>query len=63
MLNNPAFRQQYIIIYGTITIIKDILLSVAILVFIYVNNHKNRLNDPIEIDLGTFNPLQNKPNL
>jgi hypothetical protein len=63
MLTNPAFREQYIIIYGTITIIKDILLSVAILVHVHVNNDKNRLNDPIEIDLGTFNPLQNKPNL
>ena len=63
MLTNPAFREQYIIIYGTITMIKDILLTVAILVHVYVNNHKNRLNDPIDIDLGTFSPLQNKPNL
>ena len=63
MFNNPAFRVQYTIIYSTITIIKDILLSVSILVHVYVNNHKNRFNDPIEIDLGTFNPLQNKPNL
>jgi hypothetical protein len=38
-----------------------VLLSVAVLVNVYVNNHQNRLNDPIEIDLGTFNPLQKKP--
>jgi hypothetical protein len=64
MLANPSFRNQYIIIYGTITIIKDLLLTVAILVHVYLNGNKNRLNDPIEIDLGTFNPLQkNKPNL
>lgn len=63
LLNNPSFRAQYIIIYGTITITKDILLTVAILVHVYFSRNKNRLNDPIEIDLGTFNPLQNKPNL
>ena len=63
MFNNPAFKVQYTIIYSTITIIKDILLTVAILVHVYVNNQHNRLNHPIEIDLGTFNPLQNKPNL
>ena len=60
MINNPAFREEYTIIYGTVTIIKDILLTVAVLVNAYITNHQNRLNDPIDIDLGTFNPLQNK---
>ena len=64
MYNNPAFRVQFTIIYNTITILKDILLTVAVLICVYVNNKKNSLDgDPIEIDLGAFNPLQNKPNL
>ncbi len=58
MFSNPAFKAQYTIIYSSITIIKDVLVSVAILVNVYVNNNQNRLNNPIDIDLGTFNPLQ-----
>jgi len=63
MYNNPAFRQQFTIIYNTLTIIRDILLTVAVLVKVYVITNAKNLNDPIDIDLGTFNPLQNKPNL
>ena len=60
---NPSFKTEYTIIYGTITIIKDLLLTVSIFVNVYITNQKNHLDDPIDIDLGTFNPLQNKPNL
>jgi len=62
MYNNPSFRVQFTIIYNTLTIIKDILLTVAVLVNVYIKNSQNHLNNPIDIDLGTFNPLQNKPN-
>ena len=63
MYNNPSFRVQFTIIYNTLTIFRDILLTVAVLVKVYITTNTKNLNDPIEIDLGTFNPLQNKPNL
>jgi hypothetical protein len=63
MYNNPAFKVQFTIIYNSITILKDILLTVAVLICANTISNKNSLNDPINIDLGAFNPLQNKPNL
>lgn len=62
MLTNPSFRQQYIIIYGVVTIIKNIFLCVAIAVNAYLVNHEIKSELPVDIDLGTFNPLTNQHN-
>jgi hypothetical protein len=61
-LTDPNFRTQYIIIYGIVTIIKDVLLSVAILVNAYINNDDKRLEKVIDVDLGAFYPLQKNTN-
>ena len=62
MFKNPNFRAEYTAIYGTVTIIKNLFLCAAVIV-----NHaetKNGLNipKPIDVDLGTFNPLPNQNN-
>jgi hypothetical protein len=61
-LNDPNFRNQYIIIYGSVTIIKDILLTVAIIVNAYINDGKIRFDKNIDVDLGAFYPLQKNTN-
>gem|GEM_PF-930514 len=61
MLKNPEFRNQYVIIYGTVTIIKDILLTVAVVVHAFIGYLRNGFSDrpPIKIDLDTFYPTTN----
>lgn len=62
MLKNPEFRTQYVIIYGTVTITKDILLTVAVLVhaFIgFIGSENNTKRKPIKIELDTFYPTPN----
>lgn len=61
-LNDPGFREQYVVIYGSVTIIKDVLLSVAIVIRAYLNEGENRLGKSIDIDLGSFYPLNKNTN-
>ncbi len=61
-LNDPGFREQYVVIYGSVTIIKDVLLSVAIVIRAYLNEGENRLGKNIDIDLGSFYPLNKNTN-
>ena len=62
MYKNPNFKTEFTIIYGTITIIKNIFLCIAILVNANSIQQQKNNNDPIDVDLGSFNPLTNKPN-
>lgn len=62
MLKNPEFRTQYVIIYGTVTITKDILLAVAVLVHAYIGHLRNENREgskPIKINLDSFYPTPN----
>lgn len=62
MYKNPNFKTEFTIIYGTITIIKNIFLCIAIFVNANSIQQQNKNNRPIDVDLGSFNPLTNKPN-
>lgn len=62
MLKNPEFRNQYVIIYGTVTITKDILLTVAVIVHAYIGysrNDNSGLNEPMKINLDSYYPTPN----
>lgn len=62
MLKNPEFRNQYVIIYGTVTIIKDILLTVAVIVHAYIGHVRSDLKSkrkPIKINLDSYYPTTN----
>lgn len=63
VLNDPEFRKQYQIIYGSVAIIKNILLSIG--VFVYKNISTFDRNSAIHpnVDLENFNPLSNNSNL
>ena len=63
MFSNPEFRFQYTIIYGTVTIIKNIFICTGIIVNTNSSNNQNSNNKTIDIDLGTFNPLSQHTNL
>ena len=56
--NNEEFRRQYVIIYATVTIVKNILLCISIL--IKENQSTISPHHPIEIDLDPFHPIRNK---
>lgn len=63
MFKDPNFRIQYTTIYSTVTIIKNIFLCTAIGVNAYlVKEEEKKSGLPIDIDLGTFNPLANNTN-
>lgn len=58
--NDETFRKQYIIIYTTVTVIKNILLSISII--IKENNEPvSAPHLPLDIDLDNFHPIKNKP--
>ena len=63
MSKDPAFRDQYHLIYGCFTIIKNALLCIGILVNKNLKVVVERNASAPDLDLGTFNPLPNKPNL
>lgn len=63
MSKDPAFRDQYHLIYGCFTIIKNALLCIGILVNKNLKVVVERNTTDPDLDLGTFNPLPNKPNL
>ena len=56
--NDEVFKRQYTIIYTTVTVIKNLLLCLSIL----IKEKKESLpsNRPIDIDLDSFNPIENK---
>lgn len=56
--NDEFFRKQYTIIYTTVTVIKNLLLCISILIN---EKHENTTNNSfIDIDLDSFQPLKNK---
>ncbi len=57
MIDVPGFRDQYKIIYGSVTIIKNILLCFGI--FVNKSNEGPQNNEVIQpnVDLETFNPF------
>ena len=61
MFKNMNFKMEYTIIYGTVTIFKNIFLCSAIWVNANREDEKDN-NTPIDVDLGTFNPLPNQNN-
>jgi hypothetical protein len=55
---DPNFKRQYTIIYTTVTVIKNLLLCISILI---KETPKNESDDPIfDVDLDSFNPSKNK---
>ena len=63
MFKNPDFKIQYTAIYGTVTIIKNILLCAALFFNSKIVDQNDKANKTIDIDLGTFNPLSQHTNL
>ena len=63
MVKDPAFKNTYHLIYGSFTIIKNLLLCTGIIInSYYLTNEQQKKKLPTDIDLGSFNPLTNKPN-
>lgn len=60
MINDPVFRKQYQVIYGSVTIIKNILLIIGI--WVHHNNDADIQIAQIQpnVDLETFNPFTYK---
>jgi len=57
--NDEIFQRQFTIIYTTVTIIKNLLLSVSI--FIKEKDESQSPDNFFDIDLDSFNPIKNKP--
>lgn len=56
--DDDIFRRQYTIIYTTVTVIKNLLLCISIM--IKESKETEPLHHPIDIDLDSFNPIKNK---
>ena len=56
--NDDVFKRQYTIIYTTVTVLKNILLCISIL--IKENKETSSLHAPFDIDLDSFHPIKNK---
>lgn len=56
--NDDLFKRQYTIIYTTVTVLKNILLCISIL--IKENKETISLHAPIDIDLDSFHPIKNQ---
>lgn len=56
--DDDTFKSQYTIIYTTVTVIKNVLLCISIM--IKENKPVETLHHPLDIDLDTFNPIKNK---
>ena len=63
VLNDPEFRKQYQIIYGSVTIIKNILLCIGVFVYKSISTFENNSAIHPNVDLENFNPLLNNTNL
>jgi len=60
LIKDNNFKNTYHVVYGSFTILKNLLIIIGIYV-----NHKNEINKmeknkPIEVDLGTFTPYSDK---
>ena len=55
--NDETFKRQYTIIYTTVTVIKNLLLCISIL--IKENRIDTHSDSLIDIDLDTFHPIEN----
>jgi len=62
MFNEPGFDVQYIVISCTLTIVKNILLSVAIFVNKNLVTYKDNNTLPSNLNLDTFQPLNKQTN-
>ena len=58
MVNDPNFRNQFTIIYGSVTIIKNIFLCTAVIANKELVSQQQMEAKPIDIDLGSFNPIK-----
>jgi hypothetical protein len=56
--NDEIFKKQYTIIYTTVTVLKNLLLCISIL--IKENTGDSSPHHPIDIDLDTIHPITNK---
>ncbi len=56
--NDEVFKRQYTIVYATITILKNVLLCISIIIKEKQENHVP--NHLIDIDLDTFHSIKNK---
>ncbi len=58
--NDDVFKRQYTIIYTTVTVLKNLLLCISILI---KESRQDNISshDPIDIDLDSFHPIKNKP--
>lgn len=56
--DDDTFKSQYTIIYTTVTVIKNVLLCISIM--IKENKPVETLHHPLDIDLDTFNPIKSK---
>ncbi len=56
MFDNPGFREQYTVIYGTVTIIKNIFLSTSIIVYSNLRLEENSIR-PLNVDLDAIYPF------
>lgn len=56
--NDEIFKKQYTIIYTTVTVIKNLLLCISILIKESPKN--SSLNESFDIDLDSFNPIKNQ---
>lgn len=60
LLNDPEFTIQYLIIVSTITIIKNILLCIAVITNKNLIIPKNHSSLPTDLNLDNFQPFNNK---
>jgi hypothetical protein len=58
LFKNQNFKIQYTLIYSSVTIIKNIFLCSAVITNKDLVNQQQLEAKPIDIDLGTFNPLK-----
>ena len=58
MFKNVDFKIEYTIIYGTVTIIKNIFLCTAVIANKELVSQQQMEAKPIDIDLGSFNPIK-----
>jgi len=56
--NDDVFKKQYTIIYTTVTVLKNVLLCISIL--IKEKREQAPHHAPLEIDLDTFHPFKNQ---
>lgn len=62
MSKDPSFKNTYHLMYGSFTIIKNLLLCTSIIVNKNFADQKNGGDKLADIDLGSFNPLPNQTN-